>query len=124
MGEWKEYPNGVTVRITGGIYKRQAYTGTVTGKTKCMVYVHVPALGREVRVWRTSVERARPDAEGQTAAEQPARKHRSVAEVVAQDEQLQKSLADVCRRLTKHGYNAGDPDIHDVVDAGMREQRK
>jgi hypothetical protein len=74
MVERKEYANGVAVRITGGSYKKHAYTGVVTGRTKCMVYVHVPALGREIRVWRTSLERTRPEADDGTAAEQPARK--------------------------------------------------
>jgi hypothetical protein len=120
MGERKEFPKGMPVRITGGIYQKGGYVGEIAGSTRCMVYVYVPALKREIRVWHSSVERAKTEAEETTAADPPPERRPSLAEVVARDEQLRTSLADVCVRLARHGFDAGDPDIHKMVDAGLQ----
>jgi hypothetical protein len=48
MGERKEYPQGMRVRITGGIHKKHGYVGEIAGGTRCMVDGYVPVLKREV----------------------------------------------------------------------------
>jgi hypothetical protein len=125
MGERREHPKGMRVRITGGIYKKHGYVGEIAGSTRCMVDVYVPVLKRELRVRRASVESASAEAEETTPEDPPPSwRQQSVAQAVARDELLRKSVADVCVRLTRHGFNAGDPDIHKLVDAGMRAVRE
>ena len=127
MVERREFPEGMRVCITGGIYKKHGYSGKIAGSTPCMVDVAVPGLKRVLRVRRTSVESANADAEETTTEDPPTRGPPSVAEVVARDELLRTNLAELCVRLTRHGFHAGDQDIHNLVDAVMvavREKRK
>jgi hypothetical protein len=119
MVERRECPTGMRVYITGGIYKKHGYVGKIAGSTRCMVDVFLPVLKRIVRVRRTSVESASAEAEETTMEDPPSWQQPSVAEAVARDELLRTSLADVCVRLTRHGFNAGDPDIYKMVDAIM-----
>jgi hypothetical protein len=84
-----------------------------------MVYVAVPGLPRPLRLRRTSVESAEAEAEERATEGPPTRAQGSWAEVLARDEELQTSLTEVCVRLTRHGFRAGDKDIHTMVDAVM-----
>jgi hypothetical protein len=127
MVERREFPEGMRVCITGGIYKKHGYSGEIAGSTPFMVYVVVPELKRVLRVRRTSVESANAETEETTTEDPPSRRQPSVAEVLARDEPLRTSLTDVCVRLTRHGFHAGDQDIHNMVDAvitAMTENRK
>ena len=90
MGERREYPEGMRVCITGGIYKKHGYSGEIAGSTPCMVDVAVPGLKRVLRVRRTSVESASADAEETTTEDPPSRRQPSVAEAVAVSGRLQK----------------------------------
>jgi hypothetical protein len=119
MVERKEFPVGMRVCITGGIYKKQGYSGEITGSTPCMVYVAVPGLPRALRLRRTSVESAEAETEERTTEDPPTKEHGSVAEVWASDEVLRTSLTAACVRLTRHGFHAGEKDIHEMVDAVM-----
>jgi hypothetical protein len=119
MVERKEFPEGMRVRITGGIYKKHGYSGEITGSTPCMVYVAVPGRPHPLRLRRTSVESAESEAEERMKEDPPTRAQGSVAEVLASDEGLRTSLTEVCVRLTRHGFHAGNKDIHTMVDAVM-----
>jgi hypothetical protein len=78
--------------------KKHGYVGERAGSTRCMVDLYVPVLKREVRVRRTSVERASAEAEETTVEDPRSARQQSVAQAVARDELLRRGwqTAGVC----------------------------
>jgi hypothetical protein len=53
MGERREYPHGMRVRIMGGIFKKHGYVGEIAGSTRCMADVYVPVLMKREFAYNT-----------------------------------------------------------------------